>query len=207
MSESGYPTGDQCPVAKNCRNYPAACWHCTVPEEGRGPTEYVPVDKKVKHPATLAWEERRKAERKEKKQPEASKRSRKSRSRGRHGENVVAKELEGHRVPMSGALGGELSGDVQGMKALPEGWRVEVKTRARHAVYAFFEQGDLKPDVVALRTPHKRTLYVMDLEHLKALAAKSWWEGWRANTSGGIDLSKVERALALLQEALGGKEE
>jgi hypothetical protein len=160
--------GTGCPVAADCLNAGARCWYCVVATHG--PTQYAKRDRKAPdHPATVAWREGRAQARREARRSEGTQRSRRSRSRGRHGEQVVAKELGGRRVPLSGALGGRLAGDVADAALLPAGWRVEVKTRARTPLYAWLAQGRPPADVLAVRSPGRPTLYVMDLAHLRGL--------------------------------------
>lgn len=170
--EGAWPTGDACDVFANCRNRLARCHECTVPEGARGPTQYVPIDKRVKHPATVAYEAARQAEKRNRRASPRAEQNRRNRIDGRRAERAVAREVGGERTPASGALGGSASGDVRGAVLFPDGWRIEVKKRERSPLWGWLAQGDRPADVLAIRAPeiaNRPTLYVMDRMHLLAL--------------------------------------
>jgi hypothetical protein len=85
--------------------------------------------------------------------------------KGTRRELEVAHALGGVRQPLSGALGGDLSGDVR----LPNGWRVEVKARRNGSktLYAWLSD----KDVLAVRADRKPWLAVVPLVLLQALIA------------------------------------
>ncbi len=125
-----FVTGSACAVYAVCANAEAQCWACVFPSEGMRPSEYVPRDPAIEHPITTALKAERKTDRKRAKQSEASQRGKANRRKGQRVERDFAKLTGGQRVPLSGALRGELSNDV----ALPPSLgslKVEVKARAR----------------------------------------------------------------------------
>lgn len=160
---SDWPTGEECSTYLNCRNAGAGCLGCYVPDGGRGPTNYLPRDKKVKHPATVAWEATRAAQRKAAKHSEAAQRGRRSRRKGREGEKEFAKAVGGERVPLSGALGGSYANDV----VLPNGLKAEVKRRGAgkwSELYRWVLDEREKPDLVAIRADGQPWLVVQTLD-------------------------------------------
>lgn len=164
MSEGvAYPTGEACPTAGNCRNYAGRCWACVVPEGARGPTEYVPRDPTILHPATVAYRAARAAARKTAKRSAAAKRGRASRRKGVTGEREFARATGGERVPLSGALGGNYANDV----VLPNGLQAEVKRRGPNdfrRLYAWVLDERERPDLVAIRADGQPWLIVQTLE-------------------------------------------
>lgn len=90
-----------------------------------------------------------------------------SKRKGYVGEAEFAKLTGGKRQILSGALGGEHSGDV----VLPNGWKVEVKRRKNglKTLYKWFEEGDIKPDCVAFRADRKDWIVSMKLERFLEL--------------------------------------
>lgn len=186
---ANWPTGEGCPTFTNCANAGLACTGCFVPDDGRGPTAYVPRDTKVKHPATLAWEEERAARRKAQKQSEASKRGRASRRKGQRVERDFAKLTGGQRIPLSGALRGNLSNDV----ALPDGLKVEVKARADgwREIYRWILDDVEKPDALVLKADNQPFLVVQT------------YAQWAAGRQPApVDLKKLAEGLRLIEEAM-----
>lgn len=186
-----------CPMADPaavgaCRNVGAACDGCVWEADARAPTGYLPHGRTL-HPVVQAVKDARTAARKAAKRSDAARRNRANRARGRRFETKVARETGGERVPGSGAFGGDLSGDVRRTTLFPSTWRIEAKSRQKVALYKFFEQGEQKPDVVAIASPHKPTLYVMDKAHVERLAGLG---------GATVDAEKVAAARQLLEEAL-----
>jgi len=158
-----WPTGEACPVVTNCRNVGSRCLGCYVPADGRGPTEYLPIDPKILHPATVAWKAERAAQRKQAQRTEAAQRGRRSRRKGAQGEREFAKAVGGERVPLSGALGGRYSNDV----ILPTGLRAEVKRRGPTAfrqLYRWVLDEREQPDLVAIRADGQPWLVIQTLD-------------------------------------------
>lgn len=192
---SSGPTGEDCPTFTNCRHAGARCLSCYVPEDGRGPTEYLPIDKKIKHPATVAWEQERAARRKVQKPSEAAQRGKRSRRKGQRVEREFAKLTGGQRIPLSGALRGALSNDVALPTALG-GLKVEVKARKDgtgfKTLYDWLLDDVEKPDALILKADNKPFLVVQTYEQ---------WAAGRQPVA--VDLAKLADAYRLLGEALG----
>lgn len=186
-----------CPddVAANCRNHPVQCWACVWADDALAPTQYLPLDRHARVAALEARKQARRQARQAAKRSAAAQRARANRLRGKRFEQRVAKETGGRRVPLSGALGGAYSNDVEQTDLFPPDWRLESKERANLALYRWLEQGDRKPDVLAIGSPHKPILYVMDRAHVEAL--KQW-----AGGGASLDVAKLREALRLLEEAL-----
>ena len=190
MFMNEWPTGEGCPTFTNCRNAGTRCLSCYVPQDGRGPTEYLPIDKKIKHPTTVAWEQERAAARKAAKRSAASQRGKASRRKGQRVEREVAKLTGGQRVPLSGALRGHLSNDV----VLPDGLKVEVKYRTAGlaTLYKWVLDEVEKPDAVVVKAPNQPFLVIQTYEQ---------WAAGRQPVA--VDLAKLADAYRLLGEALG----
>jgi hypothetical protein len=116
----------ECEVRENCKSYiQGKCWICD------NYSLYWPDDPHILCKRQIAEREERKAKRKMQKQSDASRRGRRSKAKGREGENEVVRLLakygiEAERVPLSGALKSEkYSCDV----AMVNGKRIEVKRR------------------------------------------------------------------------------
>jgi hypothetical protein len=150
----------------NCRN-PARCPDCV---DG---SNYLPADRRIKHPAKIRREEEKLAARRAWRSSASFKRGKDNNRQGKRAEREVAKSTGGKVIPLSGNLGGNLSGDV----ILPNGMRVEVKGRADGSGFAllhrWLEQGDKKPDALILRADRQKDLLVVEMEK-----AKAW--GWLA---------------------------
>lgn len=183
-----------CPddVAANCRQRDVACWHCVWPEEALAPTEYLPLDRTAKVPSVAARRQARTQGRREARRSEASRRGRANRRKGQRVERDFAKLTGGARIPLSGALRGNLSNDV----ALPPelgGLKVEVKYRSRGlaTIYQWVLDAVEKPDAVVVKAPNQPFLVIQT------------YEAWAAGRQPApVDLKKLAEARRLLEEAL-----
>lgn len=187
-----FETGDACLVREGCRNYPAQCWACVWPEEGLRPSEYVPRDPQVEHPLTTQLKKERATRRKAAKQSEASRRGKASRRKGQRVERDLAKRSGGSRIPLSGALRGNLSNDVAFPPELG-GLKVEVKSRADawKVLYRWVLDDVEKPDAVVLKADNKPFLVVQT------------YDTWAAGRQPApVDLKKLAEAMRLLEEAI-----
>ncbi len=187
-----FETGEACAVYPNCANAGMQCWACTFPEDALAPTEYLPRDPKILHPETQSRLAARKLARKEKKQSEASKRGKASRRKGQRVERDFAKLTGGARVPLSGALRGTLSNDVNLPPELG-GLSVEVKARRDgwKELRRWLEDEVEKPDAVVLK-PDNGPWIVCQLY-------PQWAAGREASP---VNLKKLAEAMKLLQEAI-----
>jgi hypothetical protein len=81
----------------------------------------------------------------------------KSRRKGMRREREFAELVGGERVPLSGAAGGKFGQDVE----LPNGWRIEVKSRANgfNLIYRWLEGAD----GLALKADYKDWLVVLPI--------------------------------------------
>jgi hypothetical protein len=77
--------------------------------------------------------------------------------KGGAGELEFAKLINGTKTPLSGALGGDLRGDVVGMELI---WEVKRRADGFKQLYGWLE----KRDALALRADRKGWLVVMPLE-------------------------------------------
>ena len=187
-----FVTGDGCLVRENCRHYSAQCWACTWPEDALRPIYYLPRDPQIEHPQTTVLKAQRAARRKMAKQSVASKRGRASRRKGQRVERELAKLSGGQRIPLSGALRGNLSNDV----ALPldlGSLKVEVKARADSwkEIYRWILDDVEKPEALILKADHKPFLVVQTYDQ--------WAAGRQPLT---VDVKKLAEAMRLLEEAL-----
>jgi len=184
-----FATGEGCQVKDACRNYPAQCWACVFPSEGLRPSEYVPRDPAIEHPITTALKAERAATRKIAKRSEAAQRGKANRRKGQRVERDFAKLSGGQRVPLSGALRGELSNDV----ALPDGLKVEIKYRTSGltTLYKWVLDEAEKPDAVVVKAPNQPFLVIQTYEQ---------WAAGRQPSP--VDLKKLQTALRLLEEAI-----
>jgi hypothetical protein len=84
----------------------------------------------------------------------------KSRDKGARRELEFSKLIEGTKVPLSGAMGGEFSNDVHGL-----GLQFEVKARKTgfKTIYDWVLDEREKPDALALKVDRKPWLVVMEL--------------------------------------------
>lgn len=95
------------------------------------------------------------------------------RRKGLDGEREFARLIGGKRVPLSGAAGGEFSGDVVDSR----GWRWEVKRRRNgwQELYKWLDGAD----VLAVRADRRPWLVVMPLDRFLDLTA--------GDKGGGLD--------------------
>ena len=126
---------------------------------------YIPEDKKILSPAQIQKREERKAEKARLKASEASKRGKKSKRKGYTGEREIVQLLnkygiEAERVPLSGALKGKLSGDID-CTIKGESKKIEVKRRKDgfKELYKFIEQDD--SDYIFMRADRKDWIVAM----------------------------------------------
>jgi hypothetical protein len=93
----------------------------------------------------------------------------KSRDKGARRELEFSKLIEGTKVPLSGAMGGEFSNDVKGL-----GLSFEVKARATgfKTLYDWVLDEREKPDALALKVDRKPWLVVMTLDKFMELMKK-----------------------------------
>lgn len=153
---------DECKVIENCENYQFErdkCWIC------EDYSLYIPEDKKILSPAQIQKKEERKAEKARLKASEASKRGKKSKRKGYTGEYEIVKLLnkygiEAERVPLSGALKGKLSGDID-CTIKGESKKIESKRRKDgfKELYKFIEQDDC--DYIFMRADRKDWIVAM----------------------------------------------
>ena len=188
-----FVTGDGCLVRENCRHYSAQCWACTWPEDALRPIYYLPRDPQIEHPQTTVLKAQRAARRKMAKQSVASKRGRASRRKGQRVEREFAKLTGGARVPLSGALRGNLSNDV----ALPPdlgSLKVEVKYRTSglSTLYKWMLDDVEKPDAVVVKAPNQPFLVIQTYDQ---------WAAGRAVAD--IDFRALQEAYRYLKKALG----
>ena len=103
----------------------------------------------------------------------------KSRTKGLRAERAVAHLLGGERVPLSGAAGGQFTGDV----VLPTGLRVECKVRARgfKQIYGWLEGND----VLAIKADRRPWLAVLPLETLRELLVLAAADSVARRAAGG----------------------
>jgi hypothetical protein len=84
--------------------------------------------------------------------------------KGSRVELEFSKRINGKKMPLSGALGGEYKGDVHGMGLI---WEVKSRKKAWGQLYDWIE----KADALAIRADRKKFLVVMTLEKFE--------EGWK----------------------------
>jgi hypothetical protein len=89
-----------------------------------------------------------------------------SRDKGARREREFSKLIDGVKMPLSGALGGEFSNDVKGL-----GLQFEVKARKDgfKTLYTWLEDEREKPDALALKADRKDWLVVMKLSQFLEL--------------------------------------
>ena len=93
----------------------------------------------------------------------------KSRDKGARRELEFAKLIDGEKVPLSGAMGGKFSNDVEGMGLR---WEVKAKKDGFKTIYDYVLDEREKPDAVALKADRKPWLVVMTLDKFKELMGK-----------------------------------
>lgn len=151
-----------CKVKDNCLNHLELrdqCWICGQYDL------YRPKDIKILSPAQIERREKRKQDNKEKKSSEASKRGRASKKKGYRGENEIVHLLEkfnipAERVPLSGALKGNLAGDINTIIAGKEK-KIESKRRKDgfKELYKFIEQDQC--NYIFMRADRKEWIVAM----------------------------------------------
>jgi len=126
-----------CPVEANCR----AATHCPYCIQG---SEYQAIDRRVLFPAEVERKEARRVAQVLHRMTPEYRTGKRSAHKGRRLEQELARLVEGHRVPLSGALEG-LPNDV----VARNGWRLESKGRADlfGTIYRWLGESD----VVAFR--------------------------------------------------------
>lgn len=90
----------------------------------------------------------------------------KSRRKGQRREREFAKLIQGERIPLSGAAGGQFGNDVSGLGLK---WEVKAKKNGFKTLYKWLEDEREKPDALALKADRKDWLVVMTLEKLMEL--------------------------------------
>lgn len=128
-----------CPVVENCRDT-TRCPYCV------NGSEYTPVDRRVLFPTVVERKEARRLAKAAHRQTMAYRRGKRAAHKGKRLEREFARLVEGHRVPLSGALDG-LPNDVVAKNA----WRLESKGRGDEFGLLFRWLGEA--EVVALREP------------------------------------------------------
>ena len=130
-----------CPVVQNCRDT-TRCPYCV---DG---SEYTPVDRRVEFPTVLERKEARRLAKAAHRQTAGYQRGKRAAHKGKRLERELARLVEGHRVPLSGALDG-LPNDV----VAKNGWRLESKGRGDE--FGLLFRWLAEADVVALREPER----------------------------------------------------
>lgn len=155
----------ECEVLENCQNYLNGrdkCWLCDNYKL------YIPEDKRILSPAQIQKKEERKAEKARKKNSEASKRGKRAKRKGYAGENEIVKLLqkygiEAERVPLSGALKGKLSGDIN---CTIKGQEKKIESKRRKdgfkQLYKYLEQDDC--EYVFMRADRKDWIVAMTFD-------------------------------------------
>lgn len=128
-----------CPVVENCRDT-THCPYCV------GGSEYRPIDRRVEFPTAIERREALRLAKAAHRQTVAYQRGKRAAHKGKRLERELARFVEGHRVPLSGALDG-LPNDV----VAKNGWRLESKGRGGGFGLLFRWLGEA--EVVALREP------------------------------------------------------
>lgn len=161
----------ECEVKSNCNNADEnTCWFCNDYDN------YFPIDIKVLSTRQKRLRQEKKQAKKDKKQTDASKRGRAAKKKGYRGENELVHEfekygIEAKRQPLSGALKGEMGGDIvitlNGSKL-----RVESKLRADgfKEDYKYLEQDNA--DIVIKKADRKPRLVTMTWERFLWLLEK-----------------------------------
>ena len=147
-----------CEVRENCKN-PSWCADCV---DG---SNYIPIDKSVRHPARLQREREKQDARRAWKQGAGFRRGKLANKAGARLEKETARRLDGQRVPYSGRYGGH---DV----AIP-GLAVECKYREggfRFLYRTLRPGGTGAPDALVVQgSRHEPPLVVLTLERFRAL--------------------------------------
>lgn len=157
----------ECEVRENCKNYDRGdCWHC------RDYSLYWPEDKRILCERQIRERKERRLARKLKQESIVTRKARRSKSKGREGENEVVKLLakygiKAERVPLSGALKTEkYSCDVR----LANGKRIEVKRRktGMKTIKKWLEE-DKNSNYVFFREDYGNWLVIMDVNEFIGL--------------------------------------
>lgn len=102
-----------CSVKENCSSLEKEmCWYC------KDYSLYDAINPKIKSPAQIAKKLEKQIAKKDKKESTASQRGKRAKKKGYEGENEIVHLLEKYniqakRIPLSGALKGDLSGDIK----------------------------------------------------------------------------------------------
>ena len=155
----------ECVVCENCVNYLAEKEQCWICEDYK---LYIPEDIKIKSPAQIRKKAERKAKKQQLKMSEASRRGKAAKKKGYEGENEIVHLLEKYgiaakRVPLSGALKGELSGDIKCVVCGKEK-KIESKRRKEgfRELYKFLEQDGC--NYIFMRADRKGWIVAMPFE-------------------------------------------
>lgn len=89
-----------------------------------------------------------------------------SKQKGSRRELEFAKLIDGEKKPLSGALGGKYSNDVEGMGLQ---WEVKARATGFKQIYDWVLDEREKPDALALKVDRKPWLVVMTLEKFQEL--------------------------------------
>lgn len=152
-----------CEVRENCNTYSQdKCWIC------EDYSLYSPIDKRILCKRQIRQREEKKLQKKQLKESSASKRGKRAKKKGYEGEREIVLLLEKYnieakRVPLSGALKGELAGDIKcTIKGKPR--KIESKRRADgfKEDYKYLEQDGC--DFVFKRADRKGWIVEMTFE-------------------------------------------
>lgn len=149
-----------CKVSENCLHLlKEACWYC------EDYSHYQPQNPKILSPAQIQKREERKQAKKEQKQSDASKRGKRSKRKGYRAEKKVAELMGGERVPLSGALRGKYSNDVQadGLK-----WEVKARSNAWRSLRQWLDDPVEQPDGVILVPDREDPIVCMRMKKFQA---------------------------------------
>lgn len=91
---------------------------------------------------------------------------RKSKQKGNRTEREFAKLIGGHRVPLSGAIGGAYSGDVRGLGLL---WECKARKDGFKQLYKWIDG----VDALAVKADRREWLVVIPLDKFKSLIDKA----------------------------------
>jgi hypothetical protein len=157
------PAIDCVKIQDNCTNCPHACWYC---EEW---SHYNPKNPKILSPAQEIRKAERKQAKKELKQSDASKRGKANKRKGYRAEKKVADMMGGERVPLSGALRGKYSNDVQadGLQ-----WEVKARGNSFRTLRKWLDDPVEKPDGVILVPDREQPIVCMRMDKFQAYYAR-----------------------------------
>jgi len=156
---------NDCKVKDNCLNHLELRDQCWICEEYK---MYRPKNIRILSPAQIERREKRKQDKKEKRASEASKRGKAAKRKGYTGENEIVKllskyDIPAERVPLSGALKGNLAGDINTIIAGKEK-KIESKRRKDgfKELYKFLEQDGC--NYIFMRADRKDWIVAMTFE-------------------------------------------